>query len=119
MISADALDREILQNHSPTEFSRLWTVALATYGVGDIVTTIALLNFVERVDEANVLLQSVVTSHGQAGLVGLKFAVFLVGITTSVYGDRVDDWVIYYLPPTVLAVFGAFATAFNLRLFFG
>jgi hypothetical protein len=101
------------------EFRWLWTVALATYGVGDIVTTVTLLYFSRRVDEMNAVIQLVVGAYGQWGLVGLKFATFLVCITVCVYGARTEDKLLFYLPPTALAVVGAFATAFNIRLFLG
>ncbi|MEZ3117341.1 hypothetical protein RYH80_15600 [Halobaculum sp. MBLA0147] len=117
MLSLDLLDRRILRNNDPEEFTRLWLIPTATYGVGDIVTTVALLQFVPWVTEANVLLRSVVGAYGRAGLVGLKLAVFLLSIAVSVYGDRVDDRFVYYLPPVALSLFGAFATAFNVRLF--
>ncbi len=115
----DRLDRPLLANHGPEEFSRLWLVALATYGVGDVVTTITLLWFDGRVAEANGLLRAAVDAYGLAGLVGFKLVVFLVTIGVSLYGDRIDDSLLYYLPPAVLAVFGGFAAAFNLRLLLG
>ena len=112
------LNREVLSNHDPRQFRRLWAIALATYGVGDVVTTIVLLQFLNTVNELNVLLESIVGLYGQAGLIAVKIAVFLIAIGVSLYGDRVNDWVLYYFPPTALAVIGGFATAFNLRLFF-
>ena len=118
MAAADVLRLEDTP-FEPREFRRLWTVALATYGVGDIVTTVTLLYFTRRVSETNIVVQLVVEAYGQWGLVGLKFATFLVCIAVSVYGARTEDRLLFYLPPTALAVVGAFATAFNLRLFFG
>lgn len=112
-------DVRILSSHGPREFARLWTIALATYGVGDIVTTIALMEFENRVSEMNFLLESLVGSYGQVGLIGLKLAIFGIAIGVSVYGDRVDDWLLYYFPPAVLAIVGAFAMAFNIRLLLG
>lgn len=53
------------------------------------------------------------------GLVLPKLAVFLLCLGICVYGARAGDKVLYYLPPVTLAVIGAFATAFNLRLFVG
>lgn len=102
-----------------SEFRWLWTIALATYGVGDIVTTVALLYFSKNVNEMNVLVVFVVDAYGQLGLAGLKFATFLVCIAVCVYGARIGDKLLFYLPPAALAVVGAFATVFNLRLFLG
>lgn len=101
------------------EFTRLWTIATATYGVGDIVTTVALLHFSSRIEEANVLLRSVVDSFGQAGLIGLKLAVFLVCITVSLDAANREDRLVYYLPPVVLTFVGTFTTVYNVRLLMG
>lgn len=110
-------NREWLVDHEPAQFTRLWVVATTTYGVGDVVTTLALVSFVPWVREGNLLLRSVVESAGLWGLVAVKLLVFLVAIGLSVYGDRVGDRFLYYLPPVTLSLFGAFVTAFNLRLF--
>lgn len=101
------------------EHARLWLLAVTTYGVGDIVTTIALVWFVPRLSEANVFLSSVISQFGLAGLVGLKLAVFSVCITVSLWAVPADDRFGYYFPPTLLAVVGAFTTVYNLRLLFG
>lgn len=102
------------------EFYWLWILATTTYGVGDVVTTLALLYFDSGVREANALVRLAVDSFGLAGLVGLKLAVFFLCLGVQVYamGDT-DDPVVVYAPPAVLAVFGAFTTAFNVRLLLG
>jgi hypothetical protein len=101
------------------EFSRLWLLAVATYGVGDIVTTVALVWFVPRLSEGNLFLGSVVAEFGLAGLVGLKLLVFFVCIGVSLWAAPDGDRLSYYLPPALLAVVGAFTTVYNLRLLFG
>ncbi|QOS13683.1 uncharacterized protein HfgLR_22375 (plasmid) [Haloferax gibbonsii] len=101
------------------EFSLLWLIALATYGVGDIVTTLTILYYERRFDEANALLVASTDALGHWGLVLPKLAVFFLCLGICVYGARVGDKVLYYLPPVTLSVIGAFATAFNLRLFVG
>jgi hypothetical protein len=101
------------------EFSRLWFVATATYGVGDIVTTIALIGFSEKVREANPLIRAAVDALGNAGLVGLKLAVFLTFILVSVDAAQREDPIFYYLPPVVLTVMGTFTTVYNVRLLMG
>lgn len=102
------------------EFYWLWILATTTYGVGDVVTTVALVRFSNRVDEANVLVRMAVDAFGLGGLVGLKLAVFFlcIGMQVVAIADT-DDPVVVYAPPAVLAVFGAFTTAFNLRLLLG
>ena len=104
---------------SETEFTRLWTLAAATYGAGDIVTTLAVIRFTDRVTEANPLVRVAVVEYGEAGLIPLKLAVFLVCLGVSLSAARAGDGWGYYLPPTVLAVAGAFTTALNLRLLLG
>ena len=101
------------------EFTRLWTIAAATYGVGDVVTTIALLEFSDSVREANVIVRATTELFGQPGFVALKIAVFVACILISVDGANADDRLLYYLPPVVLALFGAFTTSLNLRLLLG
>jgi hypothetical protein len=101
------------------EFSRLWFFATATYGVGDVVTTIALIGFSDRVREANPLIRAAVETLGNAGLVGLKLAVFLTFILVSVDAAQREDRIFYYLPPVVLTVLGTFTTVYNLRLLLG
>lgn len=101
------------------EFTRLWTIAAATYGVGDVVTTIALIEFSTSVREANVIVRTAIAMFGQPGFVVLKIAVFVACILISVEGTNADDRLLYYLPPVVLALFGAFTTSLNLRLLLG
>lgn len=103
---------------SAEEFSRLWLVAAATYGVGDVVTTIALLR-VPRVSEGNTLVLAAIDAFGQSGLVGMKILVFCLCIGISLWSAHSEDRFGYYLPPAALAVAGAFTTAFNLRLLLG
>ncbi|MFC4356580.1 hypothetical protein ACFO0N_01305 [Halobium salinum] len=101
------------------EFTTLWTFALATYGVGDMVTTIALMEFVPRLTEGNPLVAAAVGAFGQSGLVGLKLAAFLFCLVVSLLAAQDGDRLLYYGPPAGLAVTGAFTTVYNLRLLFG
>lgn len=102
-----------------TEFSRLWFLAALTYGVGDIVTTVALVGFSDSVNEGNALLRAAIEGFGLWGLIGLKLAAFLICLGISLYGARDADTALYYGPPAMLAVVGAFTTAYNLRLLIG
>ncbi|MFC7228061.1 hypothetical protein N0B31_11670 [Salinirubellus salinus] len=102
------------------EFYWLWIIATATYGVGDTVTTIAIVQFSPTVREANVLVRAVVETFGNGGLAGLKIAVLLFCIGLSLAALRgTEDRISYYAPPVVLAVVGAFTTVYNLRLLLG
>jgi hypothetical protein len=105
--------------YDPTEFSRLWTVATATYGVGDVVTTIALVQFSDAVGEANAVLRAAIDAFGPWGLVALKLAAFFTCLGISLVGARDGDPALYYGPPALLAVVGGFVTAYNLRLLVG
>jgi len=105
--------------YDPTEFSRLWFVATTTYGVGDVVTTIALVRFSASVSEANALLRTALDAFGLWGLVGIKLFAFFVCLGVSLAGARDADPLLYYGPPTILALVGAFTTAYNVRLLLG
>lgn len=98
------------------EFVALWILATTTYGVGDIVTTIALIYFSPTVTEGNIVVATAVEAFGQAGLVGLKLGAFLVCLVVSV--DAAHDgskwW--YYLPPVGLTLLGTVVTVYNIRL---
>jgi hypothetical protein len=108
-----------LGRFSADEFARLWLVATATYVVGDSVTTMAIIRHSHTVTEGNAAMAAAVASFGEAGLIGLKLTAMLFGIAVSIYATRDHDRVLYYMPPVFLAVVGAFATAYNLRLLLG
>jgi hypothetical protein len=102
-----------------TEFSRLWFLATLTYGVGDIVTTLALVGYDAAVNEGNVLLKAAIESFGLWGLIGLKLVALFFCLAISLYGVRDSDAALYYGPPAMLAVVGAFTTVYNVRLLLG
>lgn len=95
-------------------FRQLWLVAAATYGVGDIVTTIAILFFHPGVREANPFIRIAARSFGSLGVVSLKLAVFIGFILVSVYFARNGDKWLSYAPPVVLTVTGSVVTIHNL-----
>jgi hypothetical protein len=103
----------------PTEFSRLWFLATVTYGVGDVVTTLALVRFSASVVEANALLRTAIEQFGLSGLIGLKLAALFACLAISLAGARDGDSALYYGPPAVLTLVGAFTTVYNLRLLVG
>ena len=108
-----------LGGFSPEEFARLWLVATTTYVVGDSVTTMAIIRHSRTVTEGNAAMAAAVESFGEAGLIGLKLAAMLFGLAVSLYATRDQDRLLYYAPPVFLAVVGAFATAYNIRLLLG
>ena len=101
------------------EFTLLWLVAAATYGVGDIVTTVTIIWFSDQVVEANLLVRVLTDTFGQGGLVGLKLVAFVVSIFLSVYAANQGDRLLYYFPPCLLSIVGTFTTAVNLQLLLG
>ncbi|WP_435118408.1 hypothetical protein [Halolamina sp. C58] len=101
------------------EFVLLWAIAAATYGAGDVLTTLVLLYRNPNVVETNALVRAATDAFGPAGLVGLKLGVFLLCLAISVGATGRDDRALYYLPPVALALIGAFTTSMNLRLLIG
>lgn len=76
-------------------FRWLWLIPLATYGVGDIVTTITPLRFTDAVNELNGLITVVVESFGLPGFVALKLFVFLACLGISLLGATWEPPVLY------------------------
>ncbi|WP_276261558.1 hypothetical protein [Haloglomus litoreum] len=108
-----------LGRFSSEEFARLWLIATATYVVGDSVTTMAIVRYSSTVAEGNAAMAAAIDSFGEAGLIGLKLVAMLFGLAVSIYATRDHDRLLYYTPPVFLAVVGAFATAYNIRLLIG
>jgi len=100
----------------PREFYTLWIAATTTYGVGDVVSTIAFLNYVPEIEEGNPVVVAALDAFGLAGLVGLKIAVYLVMLWISVHGAREGDGLLYYFPPVLLTLVGVFLTTNNVWL---
>ena len=100
----------------PATHRRTWAVAATAYGVGDVVTTLVIVRFVPGLVEANPLVSAAMRAYGTPGLVGLKFAVFLVAVAISVDGARADDRFACHAPPAALAAVGVATTTYNLLL---
>ncbi|ESS03657.1 MAG: hypothetical protein A07HR67_02056 [uncultured archaeon A07HR67] len=114
--SRDRTRRHAAYLRRPREFYSLWIAATTTYGVGDIVSTIAFLEYVPTVDEANPIVAGALDTFGLAGLVGLKIAVYLVMLWISVHGAREGDGLLYYFPPVLLTAVGLILTGSNVWL---
>jgi hypothetical protein len=119
VVTGDLDDLLSLGRFSTEEFARLWLIATATYVVGDSVTTMAIIRYSRTIAEGNAAMAAAVESFGEAGLIGLKLAAMLFGLAVSIYATREHDRILYYTPPAFLAVVGAFATAYNIRLLLG
>ncbi|MFB6143460.1 MAG: hypothetical protein ABEJ30_08990 [Halorientalis sp.] len=101
---------------NPESFSRVWLLALATYGVGDVVTTIGLVWFSPVHVEANPVIAAAIALFGGGGFLALKLLAFYVclGISLTALGD--EDPFVFYVPPLTLAAIGLFTTLYNLSL---
>ena len=99
------------------EFYWLWIFATLGYGVGDIVTSLAILGYNTPVNEGNPLVRWLYTQWGATGFVGGKLLVFGICFVISLYALRAwEDRLIYYFPPLALTVVGGLITGLNLHL---
>lgn len=98
-------------------FVQAWLLALVTYGVGDVVTTIAIVSVSDLHAEANPVVRQAIAAFGGGGFLGLKFVVFCACIVISLrVGAGGDDPLMLYYPPLLLAVVGSYLTLHNLGL---
>jgi len=95
---------------------RIWALALATYGVGDGITTALLVWTSPLHTEANPVVAAAIGAFGGGGLIGLKTLAIGACIAISFWGGIDDDQFVFYLPPVTLALVGAVTTLFNLSL---
>ncbi len=103
---------------SRDRFTSVWVVALLSYGVGDIVTTMALAWFSRATMEANPLIAWAVTNVGGGGYLGLKLLAFYAALGISLWGGvRDTDSLLFYGPPVALAIVGLMITLSNTVLF--
>jgi len=104
---------------SEVSFSRVWFIAAATYGVGDIVTTIALVWFSELTTEANPFIREAIKAFGGGGFLALKLLVLYACIGISIWAGKGDnDPLMFYGPPVLLSLVGLYTTAHNLNILF-
>jgi hypothetical protein len=97
-------------------FVCVWVAALLTYGVGDLLTTVAVVSSPVHA-EANPVVGTVIAAFGGGGVLALKFAAIAACFGLSIWGGlRDDDPFLFYMPPTVLAVVGTATTVLNLGL---
>ncbi|MFB6070528.1 MAG: hypothetical protein ABEJ76_05835 [Halanaeroarchaeum sp.] len=104
-------------NTHPDEFYRLWFLATVTYGVGDTVTTVALVYYAPRIAEGNPLVAAAMGGLGLGGLIAVKWLAFAACIGISLLAIvEWDERQLYLLPPLTLTVVGVLVTGSNLWL---
>lgn len=92
----------------------LWGVAVLTYGVGDFVTTIIAVYFVQGLGESNPFVLFLLNEFGIRGLFALKIAVFVIAVGINLSFRKQGDWLGYYGPPVFVALLGTLLTVSNL-----
>lgn len=100
-------------------FYTLWAFAIATYGVGDFVSTLVALVFVPGLFEGNPIVLAVLQRYGIAGFVGIKVVVFAGALWMGIRGAHEGDWFEYYAPPVVIGIVGTALTVWNTLLITG
>jgi hypothetical protein len=117
MSTADASWSPVGEVSVPTApVVRVWMLALATYGVGDGVTTAALVWASPLHREANPVVSAAIDSFGGSGLVGLKILAIGVCLAISYWGRTDDDRFTVLVPPVTLVLTGTATTLVNLSL---
>nr|WP_303645270.1 hypothetical protein [Salinirubrum litoreum] len=104
---------------SPNRFYWAWIFATAGYGVGDTVTTVAIVWFVPWVAESNPVVAGGVATFGLAGLVAVKLGAMLACLAIAHHSALAGDRLLPYFLPVGLGLFGTLVTAWNLLLLFG
>ncbi|TKX57045.1 hypothetical protein EXE45_17915, partial [Halorubrum sp. SP9] len=94
----------------PREFYGLWFLAVLTYGVGDVVSTLYATVAVPGLIEANPIVGTLLSSSGLPGFLLLKLLVLFVLISVSVQGARRRERFSYYWPPVVATGIGLLLT---------
>lgn len=99
------------------EFYWLWIFATLGYGVGDMITTLAVIDYHPLVQEGNALVRWLYLQWGVPGFVAGKLLVFATCFAISLIAlKRWEDRLLYYFPPLLLTIIGGFVTGYNLFL---
>lgn len=110
---------EPIYRRYPREFYGLWFLAAATYGFGDIVSTLLAVVTGPGIVESNPVVAGVLAAFGIPGFLAVKFAILVALLWISVGGARSEDRLSYYWPPVVATLLGGALTGWNLWLLYG
>jgi hypothetical protein len=114
--SVDTMWPSAVRGTAPTEPAlRAWALALATFGVGDGVTTAAIRWMSPAHTEANPVVRAAITTFGAGGLAGLKLLTIGVCLALSLWAST-DDQFMWYVPPLTLVLVGTLTTLINISL---
>lgn len=110
---------EPIYRRYPQEFYGLWFLAAATYGFGDIVSTVLAVFADPGLVESNPVVSVVLAGYGVPGFLVVKFVILVTLLWISVGGARSRDRFTYYWPPIVATALGTALTGWNLWLLYG
>jgi hypothetical protein len=113
------ISTEPLYRRYPREFYGLWFLAAATYGIGDIVSTVLAVFADPGLVESNPVVSIVLAEYGVLGFLIVKFMILVTLLWISVDGARSSDRFTYYWPPVVATAVGIALTGWNLWLLYG
>ncbi|ESS02504.1 MAG: hypothetical protein A07HR67_02837 [uncultured archaeon A07HR67] len=115
--SVDTTWPSAVRGTAPTEPAlRVWALVLATFGVGDGVTTAAIIWMSPAHSEANPVVRAAITNFGAGGLAGLKLLTIGVCLALSLWASTDDDQFMWYFPPLTLVLVGTMTTLINISL---
>ena len=113
------ISTEPLYRRYPREFYGLWFLAAATYGFGDVVSTVLAVFTDPGLVESNPVVSVVLAGYGLPGFLVVKLVILVTLLWISVGGARSSDRLTYYWPPIVATALGSTLTGWNLWLLYG
>lgn len=117
--SRGSVPAEPIYRRYPREFYGLWFLAAATYGFGDVVSTVLAVFTDPGLVESNPVVSVVLAGYGLPGFLVVKLVILVTLLWISVGGARSSDRLTYYWPPIVATALGSTLTGWNLWLLYG
>lgn len=113
-LRGDRIHRSGRIHWSDRSFVILWLLALLTYGVGDLVTTVWGVVYTPGIGESNPIVAALLETYGGGGFIILKLLVFLLLVLLSVRGVEDGNRFNALWPPVLAIVVGVLLTGWNL-----